>query len=73
MNAKRNKTVAAILSAVLATLTGLTLHGDIQKVISFNDKGEIGFAIITTFMSLVFFTLAFGNEPEEFGNNVKRN
>jgi hypothetical protein len=73
MNAKRNKIIAAILSAVLATLTGLTLHGDIQKIITFDDKGEIGFAIITTFMAMVFYTLAFGNEPEEFGNNTKKN
>ena len=73
MSAKRNKIISAVLSAVLATLSGLTVHGDIQKIITFNDAEEIGFAIVTVFMSLVFFTLAFGNEPEEFGNNVKKN
>jgi len=74
MNAKRNKIITAILSAVLATLSGLTMTGQIQKVFSFNgNHSEIAFAIVTLFMAFVLITFAFGEESEASGSKLKDN
>lgn len=72
MNAKRNKIISAALSAVLATLSGLTMSGELQKVITFNrNHSEIAFAIVTLFMAFVFITFAFGEESEDSGSKLK--
>jgi hypothetical protein len=72
MNAKRNKIITAILSAVLATLSGLTMTGQIQKVFSFNgNHSEISFAIVTLFMAFVLITFALGEESEDSSNKLK--
>jgi len=72
MNAKRNKIITAILSAVLATLSGLTMTGQIQKVFSFNgNHSEIAFAIVTLFMAFVLITFALGEESEDSSNKLK--
>jgi ribose/xylose/arabinose/galactoside ABC-type transport system permease subunit len=72
MNAKRNKIITAILSAVLATLSGLTMTGQIQKVFSFNgNHSEIAFAIVTLFMAFVLLTFAFGEESKDSGKKLK--
>jgi hypothetical protein len=72
MNMKKSKIVTAILSAVLAALSGLTMHGDLQKVITFNrNQSEIAFAIVTLFMSFVLITFAFGEESEASSSKLK--
>jgi|688.fasta_scaffold305951_5 hypothetical protein len=72
MNAKRNKIISAVLSAVLATLSGLTMTGELQKVITFNrNHSEIAFAIVTLFMAFVLITFAFGEESEASGSKLK--
>jgi len=74
MNAKRNKIITAILSAVLATLSGLTMTGQIQKVFSFNgNHSEIAFAIVTLFMAFVLITFTFSEETKSFDSNLKDN
>ena len=69
---KKSKIVTAILSAVLAALSGLTMHGDLQKVITFNrSQSEIAFAIVTLFMAFVLITFAFGDESEDSSSKLK--